>query len=109
MALNHISLNDAQLKPLKHLASGGRIEARRYYPHPFKYWLMKPNGFRYATTLTIDVVAFLLKYKLIATVADIKADPDRFDYVVTDAGRASAASGTVSFDDEQAPMFGEAA
>lgn len=109
MSLQHTPLNDAQLRVLKLLAAGGRIEARRRYPSPAKYWLMKPNGFRYATGLSIDLVSSLLREKLIESIAALRQDEDRFDYTITDRGRQAASDGAVIYDDEQSSMFGSAA
>lgn len=105
MTMRHITLNDATHRVVKILAGGGRIEARRTYPAPARYWLMKPDGFRYATGLSIDTVSALLRDGLISSVADVRNDPDRFDYLITDRGRDAAEYGAVLYDDEQPSLL----
>jgi len=109
MTMRHITLNQATLRVVAILDEGGRIEARRIYPAPTRYWLMKSDGFRYATKLSIDMVSSLLQDGLIETIADLRTHPDHFDYLITDRGRDAAKYGAILYDDEQPSLLGDVA
>lgn len=79
------------LKILEAQGEGGRIEAVRTYPHPYKFKLHRPEaiGHRDVTLSTIDqlVCAKLIKPNVPRASSDVHAF-DRFDYVITPEGRS---------------------
>jgi hypothetical protein len=93
------------------IVEGGRIEARRTYPHKHIFWLLKSDGHKYAQPASDACVAVLLEHGLI--VAVIKDHPvcDVVDYHATPLGKKAVAaqSALPAHDDNQLDLLGGAA
>ena len=93
MSAETMELTGEATRALQIVAGGGKIEARRTFPFPHHYVLIKADGFRYATELTRETVATLATAKLITpTIIDRKFF-DAIDYTASEDGKAVALSG----------------
>lgn len=108
---HEIELGAESARVLTVLVKGGRIEARRYnYPHPHRYYLAKPDGFRYATTLAVATLDEMIRHKLVRLNGQESVLLDKYDLTITEAGESAALSGgVVRYEDEQPEMFGSEA
>lgn len=79
-------LSAEEFRAAKTLAAGGRICARRTYPHPHKFWLEKADGWRYAALLPLSAVSELVRLRLIRVEAMTRPEPDGIDYVISERG-----------------------
>lgn len=100
---------------LKHLASGGRIESHRTYPHPHHFTLVRPANAarkekaekRYAQDLADITIDTLVRRRLVtATPQDQHADV--IVYRITPDGEAAASRGGVIVYDDEATDWVEA-
>lgn len=95
-----------QLRVLKVLDKGGKIEARRTFPHPYKFWLLKADGHRYASELADLTVSELLVGKYIVPVPNKDWRKDSIDYDITKAGRKALSKKPIKAECEQIIMPG---
>lgn len=76
------------------LAEGGRIEARRTYPHRHNFWLINAVGHKYAQQASELGVATLLERGLIYSLIHDHPMCDEIDYRVTTQGMEAVAART---------------
>lgn len=81
-------LNSGQSRVLAVVAGGGKLEARRCYPFPRKYWLINNAGKKYAARVPEGTVAALVELQLIRPV-QLDEKSDAIDYYTTTRGVAA--------------------
>lgn len=86
-------LNPGQSRVLAIVAGGGKLEARRCYPFPRKYWLINSKGYKYAARVPEGTVAQLVELQLIRPV-QLDEKSDEIDYYTTTRGVAAVKKGT---------------
>jgi len=74
------------------LAEGGRIEARRTYPHRHNFWVIKADGHKYARCASELGVATLIERGLIYAITHDHPKCDEIDYRATTQGREAVAA-----------------
>lgn len=73
-------------KALEILYDYGRIEARRTFPRPHRYWLAKANGQRYAKDLAAATVVSLVEHKMVDARPHRCDQFDTIDYTISARG-----------------------
>ena len=94
------------LRVLRIMEKGGRIEARRTYPYPHHFWLVKPDGNRYASGLAESTIDALVTGGYVQAGPPQDWSRDRFDYNITPAGELAARGQSTSQQWEQLTIPG---
>lgn len=89
-------------RALKAMHEGGRIEARRIYPHPYRYELVYAEVRKKAPIdLAASTIDALVTAGYVTPLPPLDWRRDRFNYAITEAGTQSATNTLPKPDDGQ--------
>lgn len=105
-----IPLGKDELRVLRALVKGGRVERRRCYPFPPKYHLVRVDARTSAPIVENRTVADLLGRKLIKVAGSIDLSRhtggDTLDYIATPAATRALQVRGIEVDEVQHDIFG---